>query len=97
MDELWSVRLMRNTGREIKYTRWKMSKGTNSHYSAFIVEKVLLRRHFVLMMKSRFVSIHLTQAKTVLKCKTLKQLNSTKGATFASLLPLLSFRLLLSF
>lgn len=88
---------MRNTGREIKYTRWKMSKGTNSHYSAFIVEKVLLRRHFVLMMKSRFVSIHLTQAKTVLKCKTLKQLNSTKGATFASLLPLLSFRLLLSF
>ena len=26
---------MSNTGREIKWTRWEMSKGTDSHYSAF--------------------------------------------------------------
>lgn len=30
-----SMRLIRNTGREIKETRWEMSKGTDSHHSAF--------------------------------------------------------------
>lgn len=94
MSEQWNVHLISRKGREIKKTRWETSKGTNSHYSAFIAVKALPRLHFVLMTKSCFVSI-ISLSKQYL-CTILKPFSCTKEATFAPVLPLFYFRLLLS-
>lgn len=62
-----------------------MSKGTHSHYSAFIVVKVLLQLHFVLMMKSCFVSTHLIKQTVLLyNSQTIKLQKRSHCCTTAS-------------
>jgi len=74
-----SVKRVSNAGSEIKWARWEMSEGKkNPHHSAFIVVKGPLQLQFILMMKSCFVSIHLTDV------QLFYHLAPQKGPTFCT-------------
>lgn len=70
-----------------------MSKGTNSHNSAFIEVKELPQLHFVLMMKSCFVSI-IPLSKQYL-CTTLKNHLTLQEAPFAPFVLVIFSRMVL--